>query len=108
VGPRAGLDTEARGKILSPLPGIEPPSPGRSARSQTVYEKRRSISSTDGLYCTYLFIQISFTWSKFKVIFVSDRGGDIYQITHLKQTNIVNSLLSLNLFVVSRNKFEEF
>jgi hypothetical protein len=24
VGPRAGLDTEARGKILSPLPGIEP------------------------------------------------------------------------------------
>jgi hypothetical protein len=24
VGPRAGLDTEARGKILSSLPGIEP------------------------------------------------------------------------------------
>jgi hypothetical protein len=24
VGRRAGLDTEARGKILSPLPGIEP------------------------------------------------------------------------------------
>jgi hypothetical protein len=24
VGPRAGLDTESRGKILSPLPGIEP------------------------------------------------------------------------------------
>jgi hypothetical protein len=23
-GPRASLDTEARGKILSPLPGIEP------------------------------------------------------------------------------------
>jgi hypothetical protein len=29
VGPRAGLDTEVRGKILSPLPGIEPRSPGR-------------------------------------------------------------------------------
>jgi hypothetical protein len=28
VGPRYGLDTEVRGKILSPLPGIEPPSPG--------------------------------------------------------------------------------
>jgi hypothetical protein len=28
VGPRAGLDTEARGKILSLLPGIEPRSPG--------------------------------------------------------------------------------
>jgi hypothetical protein len=27
VGPRAGLDTEATGKILSPLPGIEPRSP---------------------------------------------------------------------------------
>jgi hypothetical protein len=27
VGPRAGLDTEARGKILSSLPGIEPRSP---------------------------------------------------------------------------------
>jgi hypothetical protein len=37
VGPRAGLDTEARGKILSLLPGIEPQSPGRPARSQTLY-----------------------------------------------------------------------
>jgi hypothetical protein len=32
VGPRAGLDTEVRGKILSPLPGIESRSPGRPAR----------------------------------------------------------------------------
>jgi hypothetical protein len=31
VGPRAGLDTETRGKILSPLPGIELRSPGRPA-----------------------------------------------------------------------------
>jgi hypothetical protein len=36
VGPTAGLDTEVRRKILSPLPGIEPPSPGRLARSQTL------------------------------------------------------------------------
>jgi hypothetical protein len=35
--PRAGLDTEVRGKILSPLPGIEPRSPGRPARSQTLH-----------------------------------------------------------------------
>jgi hypothetical protein len=37
VGPRAGLDTEARGKILSPLLGIEPQLHGRPARSQTLY-----------------------------------------------------------------------
>jgi hypothetical protein len=37
VGPRAGLDTEARRKILSPLPGIEPWSPGGPARSQTLH-----------------------------------------------------------------------
>jgi hypothetical protein len=37
VGPRAGLDTKARGKILLPLPGIESPSPDRPVRSQTLY-----------------------------------------------------------------------
>jgi hypothetical protein len=37
VRPRAGLDTDATGKILSPLPGIETRSPGRPARSQTLY-----------------------------------------------------------------------
>jgi hypothetical protein len=31
VGPRAGLDTDVRGKILSPLPEIEPRRPGRPA-----------------------------------------------------------------------------
>jgi hypothetical protein len=36
VGPRAGLDTEVRGKILSPLSGIEPRSPGRPVRSQSL------------------------------------------------------------------------
>jgi hypothetical protein len=34
VGPRAGLDTEARGKILSPRRGSNP---DRPARSQTLY-----------------------------------------------------------------------
>jgi hypothetical protein len=34
---RAGLDTEARGKFLSPLPGIKPRSPGSPAHSQTLY-----------------------------------------------------------------------
>jgi hypothetical protein len=34
VGPRAGLDTEARGKILCPHRGSNP---GRPARSQTLY-----------------------------------------------------------------------
>jgi hypothetical protein len=35
MGPRAGLDTEARGKIISPLPEIEPRLPGCIA--QTLY-----------------------------------------------------------------------
>jgi hypothetical protein len=37
VGPRAGLDTEVRGKILLPLSGIEPRSPGRPVRSQKLH-----------------------------------------------------------------------
>jgi hypothetical protein len=37
VGPRAGLDTEARGKIPSPLSGIEPRSPGRPVCGKTLY-----------------------------------------------------------------------
>jgi hypothetical protein len=37
VGPRAGLDPKATGKILSPLHGIEPRSPGRPVRSQTLH-----------------------------------------------------------------------
>jgi hypothetical protein len=36
VGLRAGLDTEATGKILLPQPGIEPPSPGRPARGENI------------------------------------------------------------------------
>jgi hypothetical protein len=37
VGLRAGLDTEARRKVLSPLPGIELRSSSRPACSQTLY-----------------------------------------------------------------------
>jgi hypothetical protein len=37
VGHRAVLDIEATGKIISPLHEIEPRSPGRSARRQTLY-----------------------------------------------------------------------
>jgi hypothetical protein len=33
VGPKAGLDIQATGNILSPLPELEPRSPGRRARS---------------------------------------------------------------------------
>jgi hypothetical protein len=36
VGPRAGLDTEATGKTLLPLSGIEPRSPCRLVHSQTL------------------------------------------------------------------------
>jgi hypothetical protein len=36
-GTRSGLDTEARGKILPPLPGIDRRSHGRPVRSQTLY-----------------------------------------------------------------------
>jgi hypothetical protein len=44
VGPREVPDTEARGKILSPLPGTEPRSPGRPARSQILYWATRLTS----------------------------------------------------------------
>jgi hypothetical protein len=36
VGPGVSLDTEARGKVLSPLARMEPQSLGRPARSQAL------------------------------------------------------------------------
>jgi hypothetical protein len=57
VGPRDGLDTEATGEILSPLPGIEPRSPGRPDRRQTLYWLRYT-------HLYYVLIQYSKTWSK--------------------------------------------
>jgi hypothetical protein len=56
VGPRAGLDTEATVKILSPQPGIEPRSPGRPVRSQT---SSVSISSKTLLYVLIVGTYIS-------------------------------------------------
>jgi hypothetical protein len=37
VAPRAGLDTEFRGKTLLPLPGIEPRLQGRPVQNQILY-----------------------------------------------------------------------
>jgi hypothetical protein len=37
VGPRAGLDTDVRRKILLPLPGIESRWRSRPVRSETLY-----------------------------------------------------------------------
>jgi hypothetical protein len=47
VGPKAGLDTEATGNILSPLPVIEPLSPGRPTRNQTLYCLREVVSTSE-------------------------------------------------------------
>jgi hypothetical protein len=52
VGPKAGLDTEARGRLLSPLPRIEPPSPGSPARSRHYTELPRI---THNIYYSLLF-----------------------------------------------------
>jgi hypothetical protein len=41
VGPRADLDTEVTGKTVSPLLVIEPRSPGRPVRGQTLTELPR-------------------------------------------------------------------
>jgi hypothetical protein len=50
VGPRAAdLDTQVRGKILSPLMGIKPRSPGRPAHSQTLYWLRYPAHLSDRL-----------------------------------------------------------
>jgi hypothetical protein len=43
VGPRAGLNSEVKGKFLLLLPGIEPREPGRPVRSQTPYWLRYQI-----------------------------------------------------------------
>jgi hypothetical protein len=53
VGHRARLDTEARGKILSSLPGIEPRLPGRTVRSQTLHwlSYPGSRSNSNSIYC---------------------------------------------------------
>jgi hypothetical protein len=59
VDPRAGLDTEVRGQILLPLPGIEPWSPGRPVRSQTLYCLSYSVPP----FISYVLPKISSRWS---------------------------------------------
>jgi hypothetical protein len=71
VGPRAGLDTEARGKILSPLPGIDPRSPGRPARSQTLYWLR---------YAAHLTLLLQFPSQNFDL--------SIQSLTRNRRTNV--------------------
>jgi hypothetical protein len=60
VSHRTGLNTEATGKILSALLGIQPQSPGRSARNQSKE--------------TTSFFYVSFC--------VSTRRGKIFSKTH--------------------------
>jgi hypothetical protein len=50
VGPRAGLDIEVKGKILLPLPGIEPRSPSYPVRSQTILTEYLSIRYSNFSY----------------------------------------------------------
>jgi hypothetical protein len=60
VGPRTGLDTEAIGKFLSPLSGVEPRSPGRPAPSQT----RRSLSYPAHQFHSLHKVISADTWSR--------------------------------------------
>jgi len=53
VGPTAGLDAEARGKILSALPGIELRSPDRPIRSQTLYLRKAVPESGGGTLASW-------------------------------------------------------
>jgi len=81
VGPRAGLVTEARGKILSSLPGIEPRSPGRLARNQTKYLAYRSqnscnISSTPAWDVAYAVRHVGM----FRTMTLSDKLNQDHEI----------------------------
>jgi hypothetical protein len=76
MGPRASLDTEVRRKILSPLPGIEPRSPGRPVRSQTP-------QSNSPAKCELI--------EKFqKLILNRNRSKDVIRITELEEETAVN------------------
>jgi hypothetical protein len=52
VDPGAGLDTEARGKILSPLPGIE--------LDRLFVQPVLTLFSNTSLYCIHVIKQITF------------------------------------------------
>jgi hypothetical protein len=74
VDPRSGLGTEAKGIVLLPLPGIEPWSPGRTVRSQTLYwpscPGSRIVFVRVPMQCSsllvYTFRRSAFIFSKYK------------------------------------------
>jgi hypothetical protein len=77
VGPRAGLDTEVRRKILSPLPGIEPRSPGRPIRSQTLYwqsymKQQLKSDEMDFREIWYVIVLVKFVGA-YQIIFKKNR-----------------------------------
>jgi hypothetical protein len=88
VGPRAGLDTEARGKILSPLPEIEPRSPGRPARSQTLH------------WLSYP-AHLSQYHRRYVVWLLKERRKINYQPRHSSQINIIAVYLWFCLFTLT-------
>jgi hypothetical protein len=58
VDPRAGLDTEVKRKNPLPLPGIEPRSPRRPVRSQTLYWLSSPAPPCPPQMCVYINIYI--------------------------------------------------
>jgi hypothetical protein len=74
VGPRAGLDAGARRKNPLPLPGIEPRSPDRVARRQTLY--CLSYRGSDKfLFCIISNIGISLTINiKYNIFIEADEN----------------------------------
>jgi hypothetical protein len=92
VGPRAGLDTEATEKILSSLPGIEPRSPGRPARSQTPYW----LSYPCSRWRRHLVIDCSYERNKWGI---ADRRHEdcpsAWRMDHWQATHVVNKSIML-------------
>jgi hypothetical protein len=66
VRPRAGLDTEARGKILSPVPGNEPRSPGHPAVA--IHYTDWATRLTEICPSTHYFISDMHRWGKDRII----------------------------------------
>jgi hypothetical protein len=99
VDPRAGPDTEARGKILSPLPGMELRSPGRPSRSQTLYRlsyPAHGSSLTSVLilpFCTSLDLQGSFFRLGFNTI-VTEIIRLLVVVVFLVSMEVLYSLLN--------------
>jgi hypothetical protein len=83
VGPRAGLDTEVRGKIFCPCRGSNPDRPGRPARSQdTILTKlHRSTPAPDHMSPCLTSLQ-TYTWP---YVSLSDFTADL-QMTTLEPT----------------------